>query len=82
MHDSHIMFTVRKMIAWHYGNSMLITGYAALAYAGGDKELQAHRWPTIKARLALLEANFPGITVELLKAIEELKHENIFSHLP
>ena len=53
---------------------MLITGYAALAYAGGDKELQAHRWPTIKARLVLLETNFPGITAEVLKTIEDLKH--------
>ena len=52
---------------------MLITGYAALAYAGGDKELQAQRWPTIKARLALLEVNFPGITAEVFKAIEQLK---------
>ena len=59
---------------------MLITGYAALAYAGGDKELQAHRWPTIKARLALLEVNFPGITAEVFKTIEELKHGNNFAH--
>ena len=54
---------------------MLITDYAALAYAGGDEELKAQRWPTIKARLALLETNFPGITGEVFKAIEELKHE-------
>ena len=35
--------------------------YTELAHAGGDKALQAGRWPYLSQRLKDLEAHWPGI---------------------
>lgn len=52
---------------------MLTEHYALLAWANGDKALQAGRWPHISHRLAQLEGEFPGIRTAVLARLERLK---------
>jgi len=57
-----------------YATTRLINGYATLAWADGDKKLQAARWQYIKQRLADLETvphlGAEGITAAVLSELK------------